>query len=187
MTEPSLLTLDSPLLLSPPGRSRLTFNDFENQYGPGTIYCGNDRRQQIWDHFVKATAMLRDSLPIAAVWIGGSFVTNKPEPNDIDAVYILNQNKYSTLDDFGKRRIAGFAEDGWLFDRGIRVDSHVVDWFPHSELDMEDPSQGPYLKSRGYWDDFLQRYAVDKLAELTEDSAIPKRGYLEVILDGYDS
>lgn len=187
MIDPLLHSLDDPLLLSPPGRSRLTFDEFESQYGPGTIYCGNERRQEIWQHFIKATDMLRTTLPIAAVWIGGSFVTNKPEPSDVDAVYILNQNKYSTVDDFGKRRAAGFAEDGWLFSRGIRVDSHVLHWLPHGELSMDDPTQEPYLKSRGYWDDFLQRYAVDKLAPLTEDSAIPKRGYLEVILDGYDA
>ncbi|MGP9034570.1 DUF6932 family protein [Glutamicibacter nicotianae] len=187
MTISSLVQLSGSLEVPSIGRRSLTLDEFANQFGPGTEFCNNERRMLIWGHFIRATEMLRSSIDVAAVWIGGSFITNKPDPNDVDAVYILNENKYSNLDVSGKQRVAGFGTDGWLFERSIRVDSHILGWRPHAELDHRNPAQHEYLKSRGYWDDFLQRYAEDKKSPLTEASAIPKRGYLEVILDGYDS
>lgn len=170
-----------------PGRLQLTLDEFVLHYGPSTDFCGSEQRLKIWEQFAKVTQKLRDTLPVAAVWIGGSFVTHKVEPSDIDAVYIIDQNKYSILSETGKKRVTLYAMDGGLFNHGIRVDSHVLDWTPHPELDWDNPLQIDYLKSRGYWDDFLQRHAEDKNAPLIEDNAIPRRGYLEVILDGYDA
>lgn len=165
------------------GRERLDYADFIVRYAPD---AQNGVRSNVWQHFLKATEKLRNTVPIAAAWIGGSYTTGKPDPSDLDVVYIISSDDYARLTDEQKVRVAVYAESGALLNRGILVDSHVMHWEVFPELDHENPAQFDYLKRRGYWDDFLQRHTTDKFAPLTKESAVPRRGFLEVILDGYN-
>lgn len=145
-------------------------------------------RAMIWSDFQRATGKLREVIPVCAIWIGGSFVSAKVDPSDIDVIYIVSAHGYAQLqDDKARRRVALFSKAGELKAKGIRVDSYVLNWTPIAEPHPDNPAHTPYLKWRGYWDDFLQRHTLDKNQPLDRLSSVPARGYLEVIADGFSA
>jgi Trp operon repressor len=50
------------------------------------VFHGSDRRTQLWKQFVQFIEEAKESDLVEAILIDGSFVTSKPEPNDIDLV-----------------------------------------------------------------------------------------------------
>lgn len=62
----------------------------------------------------------------------------------------------------------------------LPVDSYVLEWTPTPGPGVPVGARG-YLEQRGYWDDLWVR------VKDTDDrlDSIPRRGYLEVIVDGY--
>jgi hypothetical protein len=169
----------------PPGRHRRTWEDLRDAYCPTTQF-GQSRRQLVWEHFELATQTLRSVVPVAGVWVGGSFLTSKQEPGDIDAVYIVRAKAYDLLtDDSSRRTVALFAGDEQLKARGILVDSYVIQWAPRSTNGLITDQDHAQLLSRGYWDDWLQRHKEDRGTPPTDQDSFPVRGYVEVVLDGF--
>lgn len=142
-------------------------------------------REAIWADWV----MLRDALrsvvgEIAACWIAGSFVSDKATPGDIDCVWIVDAARWVQAwnsADLPVRQFLNDAAKGQIKPQhNIQVDSYVLEWMPS-------PGPNPvvggdsYYGNRGYWDSLWVRVKDpdDRL------DSIPRRGYLEVILDGY--
>ncbi|MCP2046380.1 UNVERIFIED_ORG: hypothetical protein J3D58_000452 [Paenarthrobacter nicotinovorans] len=169
-----------------PGRYRWTLDDLAAKYLTETQY-GQTRRQVIWDHFKLATETLRQTVPVAAVWVGGSFLSTKAEPSDVDAVYIVRGRAYDALDDESKQFVSVFNGGEQLKANGLLVDSYVIHWTPRASNGPETESDLQQLTARGYWDDWLQRHKIDRTAPATDQDAFPVRGYVEVILDGFDA
>lgn len=164
------------------GRTRSSLAEIQAQFVDHPGFVVSTSRATIWAAFLRATEMLREVLPISAMWIGGSFVTDKPDPSDIDVLYIVSAQDYAQLQgDQALKRLAVFSENGALMKRGIPVDCSVLVWNAIAEPQPDNPEHIPYLKWRGYWDDFLQRHTIDKTKTPTRSSSIPARGYLEVI------
>lgn len=176
---------DDPTNFLPPGRYRWTWEDVEAKFVPETQF-GETRRQIVWQHFKFATETLRDVVPIAAVWIGGSFLSSKPEPGDVDAVYIVRGKEYDALQDVAdKQLVALFSGGEQLKQRGLLVDSYVLHWTPRVSNGLETDREHRELTFRGYWDDWLQRNKLDRKAPPAAADAEPVRGYVEVVLDGF--
>ena len=69
----------------------------------------------------------------------------------------------------------------------VRVDAYLLGW---RQLISPDPGHNPdhsfYYVMRGYWDDWWMRLRNQAGAGQPIDlEALPRRGYVEVILDGY--
>lgn len=145
---------------------------------------GDDPRPQIWTEFIVATAALRQIVHVCAVWLGGSYFTSKPAPDDIDCAYLVDARSVpattaeaAAFDLFaGGRKLRQFS--------GLRVDSYVIPWSYRPGTEVEEPLRAP-LMMRGYWDDFWQRHRSGTKGSTHPADALPRRGYLEVILDGY--
>ncbi len=171
----------------PPGRYRWTLDDIEAKYLPETEY-GQTRRQVIWEHFKVATETLRQTVPVAAVWIGGSFLSTKAEPSDVDAIYIVPGNAFDALqDDQDRQMVSLFSGGEQLKARGLFVDSYVFHWTPRASSGPQTDPERQELMARGYWDDWLQRHKLDRQVAATDEDALPVRGYVEVVLDGFNS
>jgi hypothetical protein len=69
-----------PIGLLPPGTHAANLDDIRGAFGGG-----NDRRVDLFAKFEAFLAIARGFRP-TAVFIDGSFVTDKPAPGDIDAV-----------------------------------------------------------------------------------------------------
>jgi hypothetical protein len=82
------------------------------------VFQSSDRRPQLWAKFIDFVRELKSYEFIEAVLIDGSFVTDTPEPNDIDLVLVavsshdfsidLPPGAYSVLAQHRVRRRFGF-------------------------------------------------------------------------------
>lgn len=141
-------------------------------------------RETIWREWEQITKALRSVVgEIAACWLSGSFFTDKPDPSDIDCLYIIDSVRLMEAISAEARHaqlleIVAQSRVKELF--GVRVDSYILEWIPTSGCEILEGTHG-YLQQRGYWDNLWCRVR-DADARL---DAVPRRGYLEVHLDGY--
>lgn len=177
MGAPALVNGQLPL-----GRWVCSLADVEAAYVPAD---DGDPRRGIWNQWHALTMALRDVVgEIAACWLSGSFFSDKPVPGDMDCLYVIDTDHIAAVAATGdKGRIAFLqaASVGAIKELfGIDVDSYVLEWVPTPGYE---PPVGAsqYLAYRGYWDDLWIR-VKDSDARL---DSIPRRGYLEVIIDGY--
>ncbi|MEU1713260.1 hypothetical protein AB0E52_10405 [Micrococcus luteus] len=143
-------------------------------------------REVIWNDWLKALAVLKQLVgDVPAAWLSGSFLTSKQVPGDIDSLFIIDAVEYASA----KARLSpeylpiltalagGNAAREVL---GLNVDSYILEWDPKPTPAAN--SRDGYYLSRGYWDDLWVRVKDPNDSRL---ESIPRRGYLEVIIDGY--
>lgn len=164
----------------PHGRWRASLDEVQAAFATGK----NDPRPQVWAEFVTASSTLRQIVHVCAVWLGGSYFTSKDAPDDIDCAFFVDG-----------RSAPSSAANATAFDlfvggrklrqlTGLRVDSYVIPWTYRPGVELEASSQIP-LMWRGYWDDLWQRHRHGAKGATHPADAVPERGYLEVILDGF--
>lgn len=140
-------------------------------------------REALWGDWITLTATMRRIVGhLPSAWMSGSFFTSKPTPGDIDCVYVVD------IEDFQRAMDRQDADSAILWAiannrskdlLGLNVDSFVLEWFPTPGPEAVSPPG--YYQWRGYWDDLWVRLK-DSNPRL---DSIPRRGYLEVTLDGY--
>lgn len=167
------------------GRHSVSLGDVQRAYVKAPIFHDNERRELIWNNFLSLTARVRKAVPVNAVMIGGSFTTWKQAPSDIDVVFVLDKRHSARLSDQNDTKmITALGSGGSVKIREWGIDSYILDWDAIPRPTKDNPSHRDYLLSRGYWDDWLQR-SHSKSEEPNMGHAVPRRGYLEVIIDGY--
>ncbi|MFF2454095.1 DUF6932 family protein [Isoptericola sp. NPDC058082] len=147
------------------------------------------RREELWEEWLDATTILASHVRIACAWLGGSFLTTKPEPGDIDVVYWVEDTELqrAAADATTASALQTFTTPGWLHGVGLRVDAYVVPWVSNGTAAPRGPEDMQYLRQRGYWDDlWLRLRSGAKGAPPSRLDSIPRRGYLEVNLDGHE-
>jgi hypothetical protein len=174
MAIPPLVGTSLPL-----GRWHCEMHEVESTFVNGA----SQSRQQIWKDWVDLTTAVRATVgEVAACWLSGSFLTDKSEPADIDCVYIIRHELVEAA--LADVRTAWFLQQvatSGLRSRGVSVDSYVLPWAPQPGVQPITPQQRAYLAARGYWDDLWGRMKDPEPRMQT----LPRRGYLEVNLDGY--
>lgn len=170
---PDLQDVGAGYEVLPPGRYLTTFEEIGESFVPDS----NASREAIWTEFVNATEFYRETIgEIFSVWIGGSFVTSKDTPSDIDVTYLIKSdvfnmavnNKYGNAAILMMRNRSSFNFD--------LIDSYIITIPPtHTSCSPQD-----YMQWRGYWDQFWSKARTND----PNQPSFPKCGYLEVILDG---
>lgn len=165
----------------PMGRWVCTPEDVEEAF----VASDKGVRGQIWSDWTMLRDALRSALgELPACWMAGSFLSDKPIPGDIDVVWVVDAVRWSQVFNAADAHLRGFllncANNGVKSSYHLNVDSFVLEWMPTPGPDRPVGAE-PYYGNRGYWDNLWIRVrdADDRL------SSIPRRGYLEVILDGY--
>ncbi|WP_342006895.1 MULTISPECIES: hypothetical protein [Arthrobacter] len=167
------------------GRHTVSLSDVHRTYVQAPIYRDNSRRALLWNNFTSLVTQVRRITPAASVYIGGSFVSWKRKPDDIDCVFVLDKAFTRAITNEKHVRLLrslGRGKNGSLFKYGI--DSYTLDWEAIPITQPENNLHHRYLIHRGYWDDWLQRNSV-KNEDPHPVHALPGHGYLEVMLDGY--
>lgn len=176
---PELLDIGALRKVLPYGRYLTTMDEIEKIYAPEH----DENRRTIWDAFQMVTGTVRQTYGrLAAVWVGGSFVTSEKEPHDIDVVYLVDGDAYNQ---------AIISPQGQFITQ-ILLRNHPkvekldnrVDAFLLPVPPTEYSYNYNYVAARGYWDQFWSK------ARFPEDNNrwhYPAAGYLEVIIDGYDA
>ncbi len=177
----STVTLGTML---PVGRTRVTLEEVE------AVFATNQLRRDLWAEFADATAILRASVRVRWIWLAGSYFTDKPDPDDVDCTYWIEDQDLvaARADPVAARVIETFSQPGLV--RGLlrlRVDAYVVPWTCNPLHYPVSADHDQYYRQRGYWDDlWLRTRSGAKGAATTRADALPRRGYLEVVLDDFD-
>ena len=161
----------------PPGRWGATLDEVRSCFAQGS----SSRRAEVWAEFEAALRLLRSVVRVSRGWVGGSFISVKEEPGDVDAVFFVraDQIQHARLRE-DDSRILELAASGHRFKEltGLRVDSFLVTW----PLDAG-PDATEYQRRRGYWDDWWERRRRQP-GDPAGSEAYQRRGYVEVIIDG---
>lgn len=171
----------------PPGRFRLSAQEIQDVWVDASAFALSTTRQLIWSQWVEAAAALRGAVPVCVAWLGGSFLSDRIDPGDLDCVWVIDDVLLATakMNPQAERLIAFFSNNQ-LRDVGLEVDSFVLPWRRRPEIAPRDELDGQYLRRRGYWDDFWQRTrSGTKGSAPTRTDAVPRRGYAEVVLDDF--
>lgn len=171
------------------GRYPSTLAEMEDRFVTDPNFASSSTRTGIWQEFIAATELLRRNVPVAAVWIGGSFTTTKLDPSDIDCTYMVDAQHARSIQADAARAgvLAQFSTPNSLQPLGYRVDHYVCIWqdVPNPAIVPRTSVEWDYYRVRGHWDDWWQRRRISPVGIYSRDDALPRRGYLEVILDGF--
>lgn len=164
----------------PMGRHVVTMEEARSYAGlPDSTH-----RQALWDDFEDLTSQVRGAVGrVPACWMGGSYFTDKTQPGDIDVVYVLDHDDVAACDEEAKKLLnllKGGLVKSYL---GLKVDAYFLDWWPRPGIHRGSADRGTvYLENRGYWDDLWSRLRETSRPPVDR---LPRRGYLEVIVDDY--
>ncbi|MDC5696461.1 hypothetical protein OO014_04265 [Intrasporangium calvum] len=190
--------LDDGAQFPPPGRVRVSLDEAKAVLVHHPKFQRSRTRAKIWDGlerywatFLRVQEMnapvLGDRDIVQAMWLGGSFVSSKLDPNNLDLSVLL--------DGESRDAIKGKPGSGWItgaFQREsigreyllspLEVPYRpVVSPFKTNELT---PTDYRYLSARGAWDDWWQRCRTPGVTPggPTVDTVKTVRGYVEVTL-----
>lgn len=164
----------------PPGRYHATQAEVE------AVFLTSQRRKELWQEWQDATALLNSAVEIATAWLGGSFFTSKEEPGDIDCVYWVDAAHLANLGQDDQTIVEAFAGGGSLEALGFRVDAYLVPWVSNPTPIPRGVDDRAYYQGRGYWDDLWAKMRSGaKNSQPSRLDSYPRRGYVEVTIDGY--
>lgn len=167
----------------PAGRYNCTLDEIEQKFV--NAFPADTTRTSIWADFKKYSSLLQKTNCVCALWIGGSFTSKKANPSDIDVVAIINSDQVPAGSPAHRLLQVCSAGHDFKTQTGLAIDSFGLWWEPDTSGGCSDAPQ--YFKYRGYWDDFWQRTRSGfvKHSVITRNETFPKRGYLEVTINGY--
>lgn len=177
-------SLESSGLL-PRGRFVCGLDDVERRFVSAAEYEGSATRADVWDDFLFLLAFLRRRSSVPAVFVAGSFVTDKIDPADIDASPLIDKASVQHEGTWGviNKALAYAQQRQPVNKRVLRVDAFLIPWDCQPEQTQTDSG---YLLQRGNWDDWWQRSVPkDRRTPPSRIHGLPVAGYLEVIVDGY--
>nr|WP_203615028.1 hypothetical protein [Streptomyces sp. SID13726] len=181
------------------GRYSVSFDEAESLLVSAPQFEDSRTRTRLWDglhDYLDRFLTLEDAyadalggLPlIHSLWLGGSFVSAKLDPANIDVTLLIDTR--------AERAVRGKAGSKWLTS-AFQSRSRMREKFgvsplrigyrpvPHVfEPERFTPDERTYFTERGVWDDWWQRCRLPDAEDRSpsEDSAAPARGYLEVRL-----
>lgn len=138
------------------------------------------RRNELWTGWKQHLELVRRATgTVAACWLSGTFFTSKDHPGDIDSVYIVSAEQYRGM---SRQQLLQwkFAFAGTEA-HGLDLDAFPLLWDPYAGAVVDSPEASDYVYYRGYWDDLWSRMRGPNRSP----DPRPRRGYVEVIIDGY--
>jgi hypothetical protein len=177
----------------PVGRYSCSPEDAEAALVSDARFANSQTRRDLWNHFERYLARFfsledtyADVLPVPLlerVWLGGSFVSAKLDPRNVDATLLINQEAKNALKGRPGAGIFTRSRDSVVAE--YKVSPLFLNYKPvvHVfQLDQLEESDKTYLAERGAWDDWWQRLRADgEKAGPSLDTCAPRRGYLEVV------
>jgi hypothetical protein len=146
--------------LLPPGCHRCDIDDLYALFVQDDVH-----RQSLFREWNLYNKRLLDALALGPIrltqWVDGSFVTNKPTPNDIDFVTFIPHDLYEPHED----SLVDFYSTISLHDSGL--DAYICPVYPN-----EHPT---YWLAQQYRTGWLKRFKKNK-------NTTGEKGFLELIL-----
>jgi hypothetical protein len=121
---------------------------------------------------------------ISRMWVGGSFVSSKPDPSDVDVTYLVSAHYYDALDHDTLVDLSDLTDAGWCAERGLRVDALILRLPKRLAVSQMAPS----LLDRETSESFRDLGLYDEVCQAVKPSSVHsvpselRRGYVEVLL-----
>lgn len=192
--------LESDEGMPPPGRHRASLEEVAANLVAESRFAQSQTRPQLWEDLLTYLLYWTELEEVHAevldgrsllhyAWLGGSFVSTKDDPNNVDFSLIV--------DGEARDAVRGRPHSRWLtraFSRdyvrdklGLRlaplqvIHRPVISPFKMQNVERAETA---YLASRGGWDDWWQRCRNDDLSDPAPSlhTVTPRRGYVEVTL-----
>lgn len=118
------------------------------------------------------------------MWVGGSFVSIKADPHDVDVTYLVRASAYDRLGVKERTDLTDAVEPGWCAEQGFRVDPYLIrlpDDMQFSRMlpCLLDDETNESFRDIGLYDEVWQRVKTD---DVNGRPAKQRRGYVEVLL-----
>ncbi|MEU2878330.1 hypothetical protein [Streptomyces sp. NPDC007070] len=168
--------------LLPPGRYAMSIDDLHERFVRST---GSAVRQEIWEEWTQHRAIVEAwTGEITRMWVGGSFISRKPVPSDIDVTYLLRAEAFDRLDTEALSYLDDVTLRGWCVEHGMRVDALLLRLpkpVPVSQMapSLLHPREADSYRDLGLYDEVWQCTKSDSGSELPGEL---RRGYVEVRL-----
>jgi hypothetical protein len=177
----------------PPGRYSATLEEVKAAFVDAPRFILSETRPKLWNGLLRYldewAELERDSGQelLHAVWLAGSFISSKVDPQDVDASPVHDETTQKVLAPLnaGKRlkRLIGHRQ---TVVKHFNVEPFPIPWaritstlYPGRLTEVE---QG-YLAHRGAYDEWWQRVRPAGQARAPEPpDCLAARGYVEVIL-----
>lgn len=169
----------------PPGRYRVTQDEIRARFVDGH----GQGRAALWRDWEVATKMLGRHVCVNAAWLYGTFLSDFDDPAVVQCVYWAEDHELgkARLDPVVAKVLRAYALPGQVQRVvGVKVDTALVAWHCQPDMHNRDEYFAQYTTRRGLFDDVLQRVpSGPRGAEPGREDAVPRRGYVEVLIDGY--
>ncbi|MFE5370903.1 DUF6932 family protein [Streptomyces mirabilis] len=173
--------LDPVTGLLPPGRYAASLDEL---YATLVVSIGSATRQEIWEEWAEHRAIVQALAgEITRMWVGGSFVSSKADPSDVDVTYLLRAHAYDRLDRETLADLSDLTLRAWCVEQDMRVDAHLL----RLPEEMPVSQMLPSLFTQGASESFRDIGLYDELWQRTRPapvSGVPdglRRGYVEVL------
>lgn len=131
-------------------------------------FVSSVRRSRIFDNWERHLAALRHLVAVSRQWIGGSFVSAKPEPGDIDVCSFVDGPTVDALSQ-QEQDLIRFMAAGKHTQAFWTVDSYVVTEYP-----VGSPHRSKYEDALRYWSSWWGQSRPD------DHGNVQPRGFLDV-------
>ena len=169
----------------PPGRYRATRDELCGRFVEGR----GEHRAALWRDWEAATEMLGRCVQLNAVWMYGPFLSTVEDPQLVHCVYWAEDYEIAKarLNLEFANVLRSYSLPGHVRRiLGVRVDTSLAHWHCQPDMRNRDHDFAQYAKRRGEVDDLVQRVVSGpRGAERVRQDALPRRGYAEVIINGY--
>lgn len=179
----------------PPGRYACTWREAKAFLVTDQRFARSNTRPDLWDNlerflaeYVSLETRYSELMPsslVDRIWLAGSFVSAKLDPNNTDVTVVFNQDAMHAVRGNEGAGILKKSRDHWKSRYQVAMVpleyQPVLSAFRPKAFTQADEQ---YYRERGRWDDWWQRTrAGSATGEPTLQTAVPRRGYLEVSLD----
>ncbi|MFE6976311.1 DUF6932 family protein [Streptomyces sp. NPDC057682] len=165
----------------PPGRYLMTLDEVEHALVRAPAWEASSTRPGLWGEFMTHRALTECAFgSVARMWLAGSFVSGKLDPNDIDLAYLIDADTYARIiepDDIAD--LANLSDREWCVKHGMRIDAYLlslpatVDFQDLGTVGAMAPGDGEIFQTLGLYDEIWQRCRLGQGV---------RRGYVEVAL-----
>lgn len=178
----------------PPGRYRTTLSELEDRYVHHPMFSGSKTRSRNWEGFRtyrEAWSLAEGALGLGqrlvqAYWLGGSFISDAPEPDDIDVTVVVDGDLLQAhAGSNGMGEVKKLYRNRTAIRSALHVEPFVlrVKWEASTLLAerLPESSRVP-LARRGGLDNFWQRLRPvgPKDQPVAQQTVFAERGYVEV-------
>ncbi|MFF7240436.1 DUF6932 family protein [Streptomyces collinus] len=168
--------------LLPPGRYAASLEELHSTL---VVSTGSAIRREIWEEWTRHRVMVETQVgEISRMWVGGSFVSSKPDPSDVDVTYLVSARYYDALDRETLVDLNDLTDAGWCAELGMRVDALVLRLpkrLPVSQMAprLLDHETSESFRDLGLYDEVCQAIKPPSAHSVPDEL---RRGYVEVLL-----